>query len=268
MARSAVYPEGHFLGWTPGQLAPLVPPDMAWRLEPGTDLVVQLHMQPSGAPRAGPAAHRPVLRRSRRRRGRRRFCVSDRRGSTFRQARPLHDHRLLRAARRRRRCRRCSRTRTTGSSKPSAPATFPDGRERTLIRIDDWDFRWQHVYRYEQPIALPEGHAGVDALHLRQLAPTIRAIRSSPRSACAGASDRSTRWAICGSSSSPTAMRDRGPLTDGDHREDDRRRRHRLRDDAARATRRTPSCTTMSRCSIWRWAAPATPSRISARRRR
>ncbi len=37
---------------------------MAWRLEAGTDLVVQLHMQPSGAPRAGPAAHRSVLRRS------------------------------------------------------------------------------------------------------------------------------------------------------------------------------------------------------------
>ena len=49
MPRSAEYPEGHFLGWTPGQVAPLVPPDLAWRLEPGSDLVVQLHMQPSGA---------------------------------------------------------------------------------------------------------------------------------------------------------------------------------------------------------------------------
>ena len=48
MARSAEYPDGHFLGWTPGQIAPLVDGDLAWRLDPGTDLVVQLHMQPSG----------------------------------------------------------------------------------------------------------------------------------------------------------------------------------------------------------------------------
>jgi hypothetical protein len=49
MPRSAEYPDGHFLGWTPGQVAPLVSPDLAWALDPGSDLVVQLHMQPSGA---------------------------------------------------------------------------------------------------------------------------------------------------------------------------------------------------------------------------
>jgi Flp pilus assembly protein TadD len=36
-------------------------------------------------------------------------------------------------------------------------ATLPDGTERSLIAIDDWDFRWQHVYRYERPIPLPKG---------------------------------------------------------------------------------------------------------------
>ena len=43
-------PDGHFIGWTPGKtrLRPL--DGMAWRLEPGTDLVVQLHMQTSGTP--------------------------------------------------------------------------------------------------------------------------------------------------------------------------------------------------------------------------
>src|SRR5262249_35523299 len=48
IARSAVYPDGHFLGWTPGQVPPLLPKGLAWRLEPGTDLVVELHMQPNG----------------------------------------------------------------------------------------------------------------------------------------------------------------------------------------------------------------------------
>ena len=63
IARSATYPDGHFLGWTPGQVAPLLPNDLAWRLEPNTDLVVELHMQPSGKAGAGCAVDRPLLRR-------------------------------------------------------------------------------------------------------------------------------------------------------------------------------------------------------------
>src|SRR5262249_21225033 len=56
IARSATYPDGHFLGWTPGQVAPLLPEGLSWRLEKDTDLVVELHMQPSGRPeRVAPA---------------------------------------------------------------------------------------------------------------------------------------------------------------------------------------------------------------------
>jgi hypothetical protein len=43
-----VYPDGHFLGWTPGQVAPLLPKGLAWRLAPGTDLVVEMHFVPNG----------------------------------------------------------------------------------------------------------------------------------------------------------------------------------------------------------------------------
>ncbi|MEY4094574.1 MAG: hypothetical protein RLZZ53_1773, partial [Acidobacteriota bacterium] len=35
MPRSAEYPDGHFLGWTPGQVAPLVQPELALTLDPG-----------------------------------------------------------------------------------------------------------------------------------------------------------------------------------------------------------------------------------------
>src|SRR6185436_15206478 len=50
--RSADYPDGHFLGWTPGQATPLASGDLAWRLDAGSDLVVQLHLQPTGKPEA------------------------------------------------------------------------------------------------------------------------------------------------------------------------------------------------------------------------
>src|SRR5207249_3757674 len=36
-------------------------------------------------------------------------------------------------------------------------ATLPDGTTKWLIYIKDWDFRWQHVFRYVTPVSLPKG---------------------------------------------------------------------------------------------------------------
>ena len=38
-----------------------------------------------------------------------------------------------------------------------AIATLPDGRELPLIRISDWDFRWQNTFTYREPVHLPAG---------------------------------------------------------------------------------------------------------------
>jgi tetratricopeptide (TPR) repeat protein len=35
-------------------------------------------------------------------------------------------------------------------------ATLPDGSTKRLIDIADWDFRWQHVYRFVTPLSLPK----------------------------------------------------------------------------------------------------------------
>ena len=48
-------------------------------------------------------------------------------------------------------------------------ATLPGGATKTLIHLNDWDFRWQHLYRYETPFLPAEGHDARDALHVRQL---------------------------------------------------------------------------------------------------
>ena len=44
---TAVFPEGHFLGWTPGQAPPLQQDAPTWRLEGGDNLLVQLHIEPT-----------------------------------------------------------------------------------------------------------------------------------------------------------------------------------------------------------------------------
>jgi mono/diheme cytochrome c family protein len=156
MPRSAMYPDGHFLGWTPGQTAPLVPPAFAWTLHPGADLVVQLHMQPSGAvesvrPSIGlyfgsdPPTATPVTLRLGDQgidipSGASRYTIRDSYVLPIDvELHALQPHSHYRA------------------HDISGTATFPDGRTETLIHIGEWDFRWQHVYRYETPRTLPKG---------------------------------------------------------------------------------------------------------------
>ena len=156
IVRSAVYPDGHFLGWTPGQAAPLLPAGLAWTLEPRSDLVVQLHLVPSGKPELiqpsigvyftdDPPTRTPVMMRLSNQHidipaGDARYLAND----SFvlpvdveALAVQPHAHYLAREV--------------TGI------ATLPDGTTRTLISIPDWDLRWQHVYRYQMPVALPKG---------------------------------------------------------------------------------------------------------------
>jgi peroxiredoxin len=36
-------------------------------------------------------------------------------------------------------------------------ATYPDGRTETLLSVPDYDFAWQSVYRFAEPIRIPKG---------------------------------------------------------------------------------------------------------------
>lgn len=156
MPRSAEYPDGHFLGWTPGQIAPLVQPEFAWTLEPGSDLVVQLHLQPSGAieevlPEIGfyfsdrtPQRTPTILRLGSQGidipAGESRYVIKDSYVLPVDvQLLAVQPHAHYRAREIR------------------GLAQLPDGTSRQVMHIRDWDFRWQHVYREAAPIALPKG---------------------------------------------------------------------------------------------------------------
>jgi tetratricopeptide (TPR) repeat protein len=156
IVRSAVYPDGHFLGWTPGQAAPLLPAGLAWTLAPRSDLVVQVHLVPSGKPELiqptiglyftdDPPTRTPVMLRLSDQQidippGEARYVVTDSFvlpvDAEVLAVQP-HAHYLARE--------------TLGT------ATLPEGRTQTLLSIADWDLRWQHVYRYQTPVPLPKG---------------------------------------------------------------------------------------------------------------
>jgi tetratricopeptide (TPR) repeat protein/mono/diheme cytochrome c family protein len=153
---SADYPDGHFLGWTPGQAPPLAPDDLAWRLDAGADLVVQLHLQPTGRSerirpsiglyftRDAPVLTPTILRLGRQNldipAGHREHRVVDAYVLPVdAEVRAIQPHAHYRAR------------------SVSAWATLPEGAKRPLILIRNWDFNWQDQYRYAAPFWLPAG---------------------------------------------------------------------------------------------------------------
>jgi tetratricopeptide (TPR) repeat protein len=153
---SAQSPEGYFLGWTPGQQPYEAPPDLAWELHPGSDLVAMLHLrrQAEAVPvevsiglylTDRPPSRLPVMIRLNRQDldiapGQADFVAED----SF--VLPVdvdlygiqpHAHYLAREVR--------------------GAAHLPDGRTLALLDVDRWDFHWQDVYRFISPVRLPAG---------------------------------------------------------------------------------------------------------------
>jgi Flp pilus assembly protein TadD/mono/diheme cytochrome c family protein len=157
LASNRFEPDSHFLFWKPGTPALVEPPGMPWRLDPGTDLIFNLHLQPSGRPEpirpaVGlyftdiPAARVPMLLQLEHDgaldipAGDSRFVVTD----ELQLPVPVkvlgvypHAHYLGKTL--------------------EGTARLPDGTMRWLIRIPDWDLNWQGVYRLVEPIPLPRG---------------------------------------------------------------------------------------------------------------
>ncbi len=156
VALTARAPDGFFLDWAPGHRAATAVEGTAWPLDGSGDLVVMLHLRPSGKPEKvqasiglyfsdAPPSRLPVMLRLTRQdldisAGERRYQVTDSYTLPVEVAvhtvQP-HAHYLGR--------------RLQGS------AQLPDGRVVPLIRIDDWNFDWQDVYHYREPVVLPAG---------------------------------------------------------------------------------------------------------------
>ena len=150
-------PDSHFLFWKPGTVPYVEPDGMALRIDKGTDLVLNTHLQPSGKsepiqPSIGiyftdkPATEHPMLLQLECDNqldipaGDKNFVVKD--DFTLPVDVELlaiypHAHYL--------------------GKDLEATAMLPDGTKESLIRIKHWDLNWQAVYRYETPVALSKG---------------------------------------------------------------------------------------------------------------
>ncbi len=150
-------PDSHFLFWKPGTSSWVEPDGMAWRCDPRTDLVLNMHLQPSGKPEQiqaeiglyftdKPQTIFPMLLQLERDGaldippGRKDFIITDELtlpvGVDVLGIYP-HAHYL--------------------GKEIEGWATLPDKSKRWLIRIARWDLNWQAVYKYGEPIFLPQG---------------------------------------------------------------------------------------------------------------
>jgi tetratricopeptide (TPR) repeat protein/mono/diheme cytochrome c family protein len=149
-------PDSHLLFWKPGTIPYVEPEGMALRLDKGTDLILNTHLQPSGKPEViqpsiglyftpHPATKLPMLLQLENDAkldippGQKDFLVTD--DFTL----PIdvellaiypHAHYL--------------------GKDIQAFATMPDGTRKTLIHIPHWNLNWQAVYRYAEPVRLPK----------------------------------------------------------------------------------------------------------------
>ena len=143
-------------GWSPGKVPMMEPSDTAWTLDPGTDLVLLLHMiagatsetvQPmvglffsDTPPRRTPISVKLDASAIDIPAGEANYVVEDS------YVLPVdveavsvypHAHYLGKEMR--------------------GTATLPDGSQQDLLLIRRWDFRWQDRYSYRSPLFLPKG---------------------------------------------------------------------------------------------------------------
>jgi tetratricopeptide (TPR) repeat protein len=150
----ARFPDGHFLGWSPGRMPAFE--KYPWPLEPGNDLVLQLHLKPSGRVERlevsiglyltdTPPTTTPIMIRLGSKTidipaGEANYQVVDRftiPTDVVALSVYPHAHYLAREM--------------------LVFAYEPNGRTETLLRIPNWNFNWQDEYSYTQPVALARG---------------------------------------------------------------------------------------------------------------
>jgi Flp pilus assembly protein TadD/mono/diheme cytochrome c family protein len=171
-------PDSHFLFWKPDTPALIEPEGMPWRLDPGNDLILNVHLKPSGKPEVvdaeiglyftdQPPAKQPMLLQLDRDDaldippGDKGFVVEDS------MALPIdvdvlgvypHAHYL--------------------GKDMQAWATLPNGDKKWLVWIRDWDIDRQSVYHYRQPVHLPKA----TVLHMRYVYDNSDANPRNPHS--------------------------------------------------------------------------------------
>jgi len=151
-----ILPTGALGGWAPGATPRALPDGLGMRLQKGSDLVLQIHYHPDGKEEADQSWLGVYF--------------TKKPAEKIVGGVPLLNRKLYIPA-------GAERYKTTVSlplpvdvrvigifphmhlvgREMKVVAVLPDGKEKPLIWIKDWDFNWQGQYRFVEPVALPKG---------------------------------------------------------------------------------------------------------------
>jgi hypothetical protein len=158
---SGLAPPGRLLSgplsiWTPGMEPHLLPGDLASSWPEKTDLVLQLHLHPSGKPEV----EQSVIG----------LHLTDQKPTARLQMTVFSNNKIDIAPGKSDYEVRASKTLNAETNifgifphlhligrSVRAEATLPDATKIPLISINDWDFNWQYYYQYVRPVHLPAG---------------------------------------------------------------------------------------------------------------
>jgi len=156
LPESAIMVAGQMLGWQPGKRPEATGEGLAWALEKNTDLVLQLHLHPSGKPEPV----RPAVG----------FYFTDEPPTKTPCRVYLPEWRIDIPAGARDyvvensymlpvdvEVLRVSPHAHYLAKEMQGYALLPDGTKQWLLLIKQWDFNWQGDYRYVKPVFLPKG---------------------------------------------------------------------------------------------------------------
>jgi hypothetical protein len=155
-APGAVKPPGQFLTWQPGKRASISPAGMPWVLEPGTDLVIEAHLRPTG--KIEPIRFKAGLYFTNRPPERTALNVllaslmidipagAEKFPAESSFTVPVDCEALGVLAH----CHFLGR-------EVEGHAEAPDGSSIPLLLITNWDFNWQGDYRYQTLVKIPKG---------------------------------------------------------------------------------------------------------------
>jgi hypothetical protein len=147
---------GQLAFWTPGMVPIPLPEDYAAEFPPGSALVMQLHLHPSGKPETEQSTigfhfsdEKP--------RGRLRLMILSQNDIQIEPGEASHAVTASKTIK--------DDVEVYGvfphmhllGRTVNVTATLPDGTTQPLIAIDDWNFNWQLYYRYATPLRLPAG---------------------------------------------------------------------------------------------------------------
>lgn len=153
---TAQRPAGHFLSWQPGKMPTMDDEDLAWTLEKNTDLVLQMHLRPTGKPelvQPSVGLHFTSRRPTKApfKFGLWTHAIDIPPGATNHLVQESYvtpvDLDVLRVL---------PHAHYLGKQLHGV-ATLPDGTKQWLVRIPDWDFNWQGDYTFVHPVFLPKG---------------------------------------------------------------------------------------------------------------